>query len=243
MAGGWIKLYRQLLDWEWYTTPNMVHLYVHIVMTANHSDKEVRGILVKRGQLLTGRSKLSAETGISAQSVRTCLQRLQSTSNLTIKSTNKFSLITVCNYDKFQEDQSSANQQINQPTHQQLTTNKKLRREEKENIGPLAPSDCPHLKIVGAYNSILGDKLPRVKPKLWNGVRKKHLQARWKEDKDRQNLAWWKKYFTRVRSSDFLCGGNGKAWTADMGWLINANNMVKVLEGKYKNKHERSMWE
>ena len=83
MKSGWVKTYRQLIEWEWYQDSQMVHLLIHLIVQANHTDLQWRGITIKRGQLLTSRRKLSIETGISEQSIRTCLDRLQSTNHQT----------------------------------------------------------------------------------------------------------------------------------------------------------------
>jgi len=95
------------------------------------------------------------------------------------------------------------------------------------------PCACPHLEIIKEYNSIL-PILPSVKPKLWNGTRKANLINRWKEDPERQRVEWWREYFNMVKSSPFLTGIKTE-WKADLGWLVKADNMVKVLEGKYNN--------
>ena len=102
MQRGYIKLWRCLADWEWYRHPNMVHLFVHLICKANHRDGKWQGIEIKRGQLVTGRQTLCRETGLSPQVIRTCINRLKSTSEITIKSTSKYSIITVCNYNVYQ---------------------------------------------------------------------------------------------------------------------------------------------
>ena len=135
---GWIKLHRKLVDWEWYHDSKMVHLLFHLIAKANHKDGKWRGIDIKRGQLITGRDVLKSETGISTQSIRTCLERLKSTSEITIKTTSKYSLITILKYDSYQVNENTnqqTNQQLtnNQPTtNQQLTTNKNVKKEKNE---------------------------------------------------------------------------------------------------------------
>ena len=119
----WIKLYRKFEEWEWFHISEMVHLFINLLIKANNKDRKWRGILIKRGQLITGRIQLSQDTGISEQSIRTYLERLKSTSEITIKSTNKFSIITICNYDRYNLETTEANQQINQQANQQLTSN------------------------------------------------------------------------------------------------------------------------
>ena len=123
MEHGFIKLWRKFLKWGWYEDVNTKAVFLHLLLTANYEDKEWRGIAVKRGQVVTGRKKLSEELGISEQNVRTSLTRLKSTNEITIKTTNKFSVITVINYDTYQSHEASTNQQTNQLSNQQLTNN------------------------------------------------------------------------------------------------------------------------
>lgn len=138
---GWVKLHRSLAEWEWYADSKSVHLFLHLLIKANHKPSKYRGQYIERGQVLTGRKQLSAETGLSEQSVRTVLTRLKSTSEITIKSTSKFSIITVCNYDKYQGEENDGNQQDNQQANQQVTNGQpatnhiqecKKNKEEKE---------------------------------------------------------------------------------------------------------------
>ena len=117
----------------------MVHLFVHLVLSANHKDGKWQGVDIKRGQLVTGRKRLKQETGLSEQTIRTGLTRLKSTNEITIKPTSRFSLITVCNYDSYNSDDFSNNQPTpqeltnNQPaSNQQVTTNKNVKKEKND---------------------------------------------------------------------------------------------------------------
>lgn len=132
MHNGWIKIYRKFNQWEWKQNPYMVALFIHLLVNANHEPTEWKGIIIERGQLVVGRDTLSKETGITQQSLRTCLKRLKSTNELTIKSTNKYSIITLCNYYKYQTLKNEINQQINQQTNQQLTNNQPTTNHKQE---------------------------------------------------------------------------------------------------------------
>lgn len=102
-----------------------------------------------------------------------------------------------------------------------------------------SPPACPHEAIIALYHEIL-PMLPKVK--AWGEPRRAMLRARWREDKSRQDLAWWRGYFARVAESDFLCGrcpprSDGRPpFEADLEWLIKPANFVKVLEGRYRNR-------
>jgi hypothetical protein len=109
---GWICIHRKLLEWEWYSDINTKTLFIHCLLRANHKPKKWQGIDVPAGSFITGRKVLSAETGLSEQQVRTSLTRLKSTSDITITSTSKYSLLTLTNWASYQD------QQINQPSKQ-----------------------------------------------------------------------------------------------------------------------------
>lgn len=157
LQNGFIALYRSLLSWGWHADPATGWLFVNLLLMANWEDGEWQGKPIKRGQLVTGRKALAAQTGLSEQTVRTSLNRLKSTNEITIASTNKFSVITIVNYGKFQDvpemlTSTSTNSLTNdQPaTNQQLTTNE---QEEQSNKGikPRKRFTPPSVDEVAAY--------------------------------------------------------------------------------------------
>ncbi len=130
-----IKLYRRFLEWGWHDDPNMVSLFIHLLLMANYEAKEWHGITIERGQFVGGRKVLAEMTGISEQTIRTCLSRLEATGEITRKSTNKFSIITITKYDSYQQSLKAE-----QPTtNQQLTTTKEIKKEKNNNITPIIP--------------------------------------------------------------------------------------------------------
>ena len=145
MCNGWIKLHRKILDWEWFTSPSTLQLFIYLLLRANKEDKKWRGILIKRGQLVTSVATISEETKLSTQQVRTSLNRLKSTNEITSKTTIRFTLVTVCKDESYQLDEEpehQTNQQALQQTNnkqitnkqQQLKNNKNIRNNKKESI-------------------------------------------------------------------------------------------------------------
>ena len=134
-GNGWVKIHRNIMKWEWYSDHNTTRLFLHLLFKANHSDNEWKGIKIKAGSLVTGRKVLASETGLSEQQIRSSLTKLKSTQEVTIKPTNKFSIITLCNWGYYQTDEEKVtNKTANeQPTNnQQITTNKKDKKEKKD---------------------------------------------------------------------------------------------------------------
>lgn len=122
---GFVLMHRALIEWEWYKTPNMVQVFLHFLLKANHKAQKWQGIDVIEGSFISGRHKLSYETGLSQQSIRTCIKRLISTNELTIKTTTKYTVFTINSWKKYQSKNQSTSKLTNeQPTtNQQLTTN------------------------------------------------------------------------------------------------------------------------
>jgi len=132
----WIKLYRKIKEKGWYQNSKYVHLWVHILFRANHEEKEFmfNGSIhkTKRGEFITGRKALSSETGIAESTIEDILKLFENEGQIQQQKNNKFRLITVLNYEKFQDKQQPAN---NQPTSSQqpADTNKNLRIKELKN--------------------------------------------------------------------------------------------------------------
>ena len=120
---GWISLYRKFIDWEWYTDINVKIVFIHLLLLANHTKNIWKGVEIQRGQLITSSEHLAKDLNLSRQQVRTALCKLQSTNEITTKSTNKYMLITIEKYNDYQDSLRKNNQQNNQQNNNQITTN------------------------------------------------------------------------------------------------------------------------
>lgn len=127
---GWVYLHKSILEWEWYDDLNAFRLFIHLLLKANYTTTKWHGVVIKRGQHLTGRFSLAKETGLTEQQVRTALSRLKSTNEITSKPTNQYSIITITNYDKYQPSNQQPNQQL---TSNQPATNHSLNKRSKIN--------------------------------------------------------------------------------------------------------------
>lgn len=129
---GFIKLHRKMLQWEWYTDINTKTVFLHCLFMANWKDSRFMGVDVPRGSFVSSYTQLAAQTKLSVQNVRTAINHLKSTGELTVRTTSKFSVITVINYNLYQDDNRQSN---SQPTGDQQATNRHLTTiEERKNI-------------------------------------------------------------------------------------------------------------
>lgn len=170
MEEGWIKIYRKILTWEWHDRPEMVSMLVHLILLANFEDRKWHGTDVRRGELVTSLEKLSKDVGISVQQARTCLQRLIDSGFITNKSTNKYRIITICNYDSYQDFENANNRLDNkQATSNQQTNNKQATTtKELKNNNNIISSSTTRVRVqdIPKYmNAISGTT-------QWESVRK-----------------------------------------------------------------------
>ncbi len=105
----WILLYKKFLNWEWYDHPPTKDVFLHCLLTANFIDENWKGQEIKRGQFPTSVEKLATTLGLTIQQTRTALKNLQITNEISIQTTNRYSIITVINYNYYQPNAKQVN--------------------------------------------------------------------------------------------------------------------------------------
>ncbi len=138
---GWIKIYNKFLQWEWFDIAEMVQLFLYLLLNANYKDVVWRGVTVKRGQLITSRDKMCKDLRLTDRKIRTCLSRLKTTGEISIKTTNKYSIITICKYNEYQNEDVTnrpAERPVERPAERPIndlqTTDKTSTSTEVKNI-------------------------------------------------------------------------------------------------------------
>lgn len=122
---GWIKLHRQILQWQWYDDANVFRLFLHLLLQANHDDLIWRGIEIKRGQKFTSVQHLGKELKISDKGIRIALSKLKKTGEIDIKGASNGTMITICKYDTYQLVLETEGQAKGQTRGKRGATNKK----------------------------------------------------------------------------------------------------------------------
>ncbi len=138
---GRIKIHRKILERGRYSDVATRSLFMHLLILCSHKDHHYQWQPLNPGQCTIWRKATAKTLGLTEQSIRTALNRLKSTNEITIKSTNKYSIITVLRRKEYQSqspqstNKSTNKSTNNQPTtNQQLTTNKELKKERTKEI-------------------------------------------------------------------------------------------------------------
>ena len=102
MTNTFIQLSRKIMEWEWYTNPNVVRLFIHCLLRANHKDNTWQGMVIKRGSFISSYDKIANELDLSKDQVRYAFKKLCSTGEITTQGTNKYLTVSICKYDDYQ---------------------------------------------------------------------------------------------------------------------------------------------
>ena len=182
MHRGYIKIWRKSIDSGMLKNHKLWAFWSWCLLKASHKETTVmvgyQEVKLQAGQFIFGRKAASYELGLSERSVRTCLESLEKTKKTTIKTTNKFSIITIINWDTYQQEQQTNDQQLDKPAtnkrptnDQQVTTNKNEKNEKNEkHISPEIEN------FVGEFINYIKEQKGKLAPNSAN-LKNKSLDA------------------------------------------------------------------
>jgi len=136
MYRGFIKLWRKSLDSPVWKNEDLWRFWTWCLLKASHKDKiQMVGyteVELKKGDFVFGRHKASEETGLSERKIRTCLSKLKKMQNLTIETTNQYSVVSIANWPEYQDDTTSEATSKRPASDQQATTNKNVKNDKND---------------------------------------------------------------------------------------------------------------
>ena len=248
---GYIKLYRKMLNWEWYTDIPVRIIFEHCLLKANHKGNKWQGQIIDAGSFITSYEKLSIETGLTVQQVRTALNKLKSTGEITYKSTSRYSMITVKNWIEYQEDNTQNNKQITnkqQTNNKQITTNKndkndKNDKNEENNIVEIKGINSKENKKTDPFNNSIirffKDEYFKIfnnKPYLTAIERNKIIELCADIEDFKETIPI---VLGKMKDIDF----GFENWKPTASWLLKDSNYTTVLNGTYDKQNKRTVFD
>lgn len=123
---GYVLIWKQILETSFFKDSYAVHLAIYLTLKANHADNKTvfngEEIIIKRGQVLTGRHKLAKDLGITPSTVWRKCELLRKVGFLDIETNNRFSIITLTKYDTYQNPRYDGGQPSGQQMDNKRTT-------------------------------------------------------------------------------------------------------------------------
>ena len=99
----YVKLDRNLLNWRWLQNPKTLAVWVWLLLKANIVPHDFEKETIQRGEVATSRKTIGAAVGLTEDEVRTALNHLKSTGEITSRVRSKYQVITILEYDKYQD--------------------------------------------------------------------------------------------------------------------------------------------
>ncbi len=240
---GFALIHRQFMDSRLYRDSQAVHLWLHLILKANHTDEEVNTdigmMIVRRGQMITGRPTLVSETFIPDNKVKSLLRTFESKGMINIESKGrKFSLISIVKYDDFQSQ--------NCPTDVQQMSN--ANTSENAPLSDVCPTDVQRLSINN--NNILNTNVFNDRPRISkSSPRKAKPEAavsspkgdKWGTADDLKAAQWIFQLITRISPSAKTPNWSG--WANDVRLMREQDNRTHSdICQMFKFANQDSFW-
>ncbi|MBA7677243.1 hypothetical protein ES703_85494 [subsurface metagenome] len=137
MHRGFARIYRSILNAPFYGDHKAFRLAIYLLLKVNHFKKEMliggAVITIQPGQTLTSIEVLQQQTGLTPMVIRGALARLKKCHFLTSKTTNQYTLLTICKHESYNKEETGNNKQNNKRlTNGQQTTNKRVTTNNKD---------------------------------------------------------------------------------------------------------------
>lgn len=127
IEGGYIKLYRKMTKWQWYSDEVMFRVFMHLLLTANYEPAYWWDVKIERGQTVVSLAKLGATLNYSKDTVLKALKRLESSGEITRRPTARYTIITISNYNEYQDKPTDNRPLTNrQPTADRPLTDRRV---------------------------------------------------------------------------------------------------------------------
>ena len=207
-------------------------VWIYLLLNASHNEHPAlfkgEKIILKPGQLITGRKSIALALHIDESKVERILKSLKSEQQIEQQTSSKNRLISITNWEFYQQSEQQIEQQVNNKrttSEQQVNTNKNIKNDKNER-----KDICQN--ILDLFNKICCS-FGRVK-----NVTKNRAETITDSLKT-YSVDDFEKVFKKAEQSDFLKGNNNRNWSANFDWLIKEDNMTKVLEDKYDSKQNK----
>lgn len=238
ISGGYTLWARQAIESEIFTDKpsEWFKIWFYIINRVNHADNGK----FKRGQCFLKYDWIAIATATSGNQIKHCLEYLKKATMITTQKATRGMIVTVCNYDIYQNSdnyKSHTESQLKgiQKPHRSHTINNNDKNEQEERP-PISPFKIDPLDFMTYWHK--ENTLPVIR--VFTEGRKQMLKKRTADPLFAEN---WQVIIDKLRASAFHTGQNDRHWRADIDWLLGEKkktpNYLKILELESDNKGER----
>jgi len=172
-------LKRSFLEKDWFDKPEMLAVFLRILACANEMD--VQGE-IQRGQFKTSLNLMSDNTHISKKTIRTCLSKLKELKLIETNSCNRYTIISICNYDEYigKQRETRANKE---KTAQHIASTKGMQKGKEEISAATAKRKEKFYNELVPYVETYGKSMIRQFFDYWSETNKTCSRMRFEQEK------------------------------------------------------------
>ena len=169
MDGSWLKLYRSIIDTSFWHDDWLVRLWIWCLVKANYVDANWRGVLVRRGEFITGRNRAAEELGVSPSKWMRGIAKLVEYGCIEYRPDNNWTRISVCNYSTYQdddrEDRTTDDTTRGQPVIQRADTSKEFKKLTITGTGAETDAEADYHGSISSFDDKAATDRSAAKPK------------------------------------------------------------------------------
>lgn len=223
-----VKIDKEILNSYCFANPNHLKVWIWLLVKANFKSafcplkigKGYITVKVERGQLLFGRFKAEEELNLDGSMIYRILKGFEEQEQIKIESNNQYSLITICKYDTYQNN----NTEDEQPKNNQRKTNKQPT--ESKRVADELDMNTSKEELEGIEEIEIKDGIP-TKEEFMDYIKSVYT----KSDKNFEDY----KFSTELKYESWVLNGwkdgNG---TKIKNWKSKANNIIPYLVANVK---------
>ena len=148
-----IKIDRNIRNWRWYQDSNTMRVFLDLLINANISDCDCRGVTIHRGEIATSYASIAERLGLTVKQARVALDHLKRTGEVAVKIYPKFQVISILCYDKYQ----TKGQGIGHPKGRQRAGKGQQSKNNKNNKNIKENSGADVSPLIGERPPAIGD--------------------------------------------------------------------------------------
>lgn len=238
MLNGWIKIPRNILNWEWWDKPEMIVLYLYMLSSANEEDGLWHSKKIKRGQFVTSLSSIEHDNPkLTKKIIRTCLKRFQDAELINIESTSSHSVITICNYEEYNCTNKISGKEIKEnnqdPNSLGISSTSSEMKETKPKQTKAEIKEAADKRTKEFYRSLIpyvstyGRDMVREFFDYWSEPNKSGSKLRFEQEKTwdlSRRLARWSNH-----NKEYKSNGNKNYQSSTTQRIEEATNLVESL--------------
>lgn len=200
---GYFKVHRKILDSQVFSHQTALKIWIWCLAKVSYKERFIslkigKGettVKILPGQFVFGRFKAEDELGIDGSTIYKWMQKFSSTEYdmINIESNNQYSIITICNWDEYQNNEEEKEQPSNnqvtsgeQPSNNQVTQTRKNKKDNK--VKKEREYIKPTLEEVEKYFEINGYKNEAAKRAFMS-----YDVANWYDSKGNKVINWKQK--------------------------------------------------